>query len=175
MRCMRSFQVALMGSSWTMPSTTEPSPTQRLLLPGRIASTCSSGDHLNSHGPTPEGVEVTAPIFFHTLRNHVRKLISLVAATGLTALLMAANQPAAATPGWDLILKQDAPVIVAQDVQEGVTLTRVFEAVVRNQAGKKVGILVGQQELLEATLGGKTEETRLRTLVFMLKGGQILA
>ena len=51
-----------------------------------------------------------------------------------------------------------------------MTLTRVFEAVVRNQAGRKVGILVGRQELLETTLEGRAEERRLRTLVFILKG-----
>lgn len=83
---------------------------------------------------------------------------------------MVAAQPAEASPGWDLILKPDEPVIVAQDLQDGVTLTRVFEAVVRNQAGRKVGILVGRQELLETTLEGRAEERRLRTLVFILKG-----
>jgi len=53
--------------------------------------------------------------------------------------------------------------------------TRVYEAVLRNASGKRIGILSGQQELFEVTREGRKEETRLRSLVFDLKDGQILA
>ena len=105
----------------------------------------------------------------------MRRLVSITVAAGLAVVMVVAARPAAASPGWDLILKQDAPVVITQDSQDGVILTRVFEAVLRNQAGKNVGILSGQQELLEVTLEGKAEETRLRTLAFVLKNGQIIA
>ena len=105
----------------------------------------------------------------------MHRLVSLTVSVGLAAMLFVVARPAAASPGWDLILKQDAPVIVAQDSQDGAIVTRVFEAVVRNRAGKRVGTLSGQQESLESTLEGKVEETRLRTLVFVFKGGQIIA
>jgi hypothetical protein len=106
----------------------------------------------------------------------MRRVTSLLITSLAAAALVAAAQPALAAPGdWDLILEQDRPVIVDQHVQDGVVLTRIFEAVVRTSSGKKAGILVGQQESFEVDLEGRDEETRMRTLVFDLKGGQIVA
>lgn len=106
----------------------------------------------------------------------MRRSAALTATASLTASLLAMAPAAWAAPSdWDLILEQDRPVIVDQHVQDGVVLTRVFEAIVRTQSGKKAGILVGQQETFDVDLEGRDEETRMRTLVFDLKDGQIVA
>ena len=106
----------------------------------------------------------------------MRRSAAFLAAASLTVSLLAMAPAAWAGPSdWDLILEQDRPVIVDQHVQDGVVLTRIFEAVVRTSSGKKAGILVGQQESFEVDLEGRDEETRMRTLVFDLKGGQIVA
>lgn len=105
----------------------------------------------------------------------MRRIAALAISAALAASMVVAAQPASASGDWDLILKQDAPVIVDQHIVDGVVLTRVFEAVVRDSSGKKVGRLVGQQELFDVKVEGDDIETRLRTLIFDLKGGQIIA
>ncbi|MFM8772810.1 MAG: hypothetical protein ACKOFP_03030 [Actinomycetota bacterium] len=105
----------------------------------------------------------------------MRRIAALSVSAALAVSMVVAAQPASASGDWDLILKQDAPVIVDQHIVDGVVLTRVFEAVVRDSSGKKVGRLVGQQELFDVKLEGDDIETRLRTLVFDLKRGQIIA
>jgi len=106
----------------------------------------------------------------------MRRSAALLASGALAASILVAAPAAMAAPSdWDLILEQDKPVIVDQHLEDGVILTRVYEAIVRNFDGKKVGVLLGQQELFDATVEGKDNETRLRTLVFDLKGGQIIA
>ena len=106
----------------------------------------------------------------------MRRSAAFLAASALTASLLAITPTAWAAPSdWDLILEQDKPVIVDQHVQDGVVLTRIFEAVVRKPSGKKVGVLVGHQERFDVLTEGRDVETRMRTLVFDLKGGQIVA
>jgi len=105
----------------------------------------------------------------------MRRIAALAISAALAASMVVAAQPASASGDWDLILKADAPVIVDQHIVDGVVLTRVFEAVVRDSSGKKVGRLVGQQELFDVKVEGDDIETRLRTIIFDLKGGQIIA
>ena len=106
----------------------------------------------------------------------MRRSAAILATASLTTSMLVIAPAAWAAPAdWDLVLEQDRPVIVDQHVEDGVVLTRVFEAVVRTSSGKKAGILVGQQESFNVDLEGRDEETRMRTLVFDLKGGQIVA
>ncbi len=106
----------------------------------------------------------------------MRRSAAFLAASSLTVSLLAMAPTAWAAPSdWDLILEQDKPVILDQLVQDGVVLTRIFEAVVRKPSGKKVGVLVGHQERFDVQATGRDVETRMRTLVFDLRGGQIVA
>ncbi|MBM3689726.1 MAG: hypothetical protein FJW80_08750 [Actinobacteria bacterium] len=105
----------------------------------------------------------------------MRRIAALAISAALAASMVVAAQPASASGDWDLILKNDVPVIVDQHIVDGVVLTRVFKAVVRDSSGKKVGRLVGQQELFDVKVEGDDIETRLRTIIFDLKGGQIIA
>jgi hypothetical protein len=109
-------------------------------------------------------------------RGYMPRFSSLVALITLGLATAVVAPPALAAPGdWDLILVQDKPVIVDQIVVDDVVLVRVFQAVLRNKSGKRVGLLSGQQEDIDVDIDANRKETRLRTLIFRLRGGQIVA
>jgi hypothetical protein len=105
----------------------------------------------------------------------MKKAVITAASLGLAVSGMSAATPVAAAPAdWDLILTQDAPVFGKAVVVDGRVIERTWEAVLRNGAGKKVGLLLGTQRNFDARPSGGVE-MRYRTLVFEFADGQIVA
>ena len=104
-----------------------------------------------------------------------KRVVVLAAAIGLAAPgALGAPAATAAPSDWDLVLTQDAPVFGAAIVIDGRVIERSWEAVLRDSAGKKVGMLFGTQRQFDATPGGGVE-ARYRTLVFEFADGQVVA
>lgn len=106
------------------------------------------------------------------VRHAVTALVSVM------GLALAVAAPATAAPSTtQIVLRQEAPVIVPlTEVAAGATgYSFAYEGVLRNAAGKRVGLLSGVVQTIDATLAGVAEETRHREIVFSLKGGQIVA
>lgn len=91
-----------------------------------------------------------------------------------TALVVSAPAANAAPQDWSMVLEQSAPTIINSIVVDGRVIELSWEAVLRDESGRTVGRVFGSQHDMDATPGGKTE-TRLRTLVFRFKDGQIVA
>lgn len=105
----------------------------------------------------------------------MRRIATIATVATLALGLLVAAQPATAATKYDLVLKQDKPVILEQKSADGVVVVRIINAVLRDTAGKPAGVLRSRQETITVPTEGQTEETRLRTLVFDLKKGQIIA
>lgn len=103
------------------------------------------------------------------------RIIALAVALGLAATAVVSAPAASAAPGdWDMILTQDPPVLVDNIVIDGVLIERTFEAVVRDQSGRKVGRIFGSHRDIDAIERPKLD-VRYRTLVFDFPDGQIIA
>ena len=104
-----------------------------------------------------------------------KALVSALAAVATSAALLVSAPTAHAAPGqWSMVLDQDAPVLLNSIVIDGRVLEVSWEAIIRDESGRKVGRVYGRQEDMDATPGGETE-TRMRTLVFKFDDGQIVA
>lgn len=104
-----------------------------------------------------------------------RAFVSIAAAATLGAALIVSAPAAQASPGkWSIVLDQDAPTLLNAITVDGRVIVVAWEAVVRDESGRKVGKVYGSQEDMDATPGGRNE-TRLRTLVFKFADGQIVA
>lgn len=105
----------------------------------------------------------------------LRKLGIVGASVALAAPLALAAPAASAAPRqWDLVLLQDAPVIVDSVVIDGNLHERTFEAVLRDGNGRKVGMLYGSHRDFDAK-DRPGLDVRYRTLVFEFADGQIVA
>jgi hypothetical protein len=104
-----------------------------------------------------------------------KQLVVLVASAGLAASALVAAPAATAAPSdWDMVLDQGAPVVVDSIVIDGVVIERIYEAVLRDDKGRKIGMLFGAQR----RHGAKDRpgvEVRYRTLVFEFADGQVIA
>ena len=82
---------------------------------------------------------------------------------------------ASAAPGdWDLVVVQDAPVLVDSIVIDGVLIERTFEAVLRDGEGRKIGMLYGSHRNIDAK-DRPGLDVRYRTIVFEFADGQVIA
>ena len=105
----------------------------------------------------------------------LRTLASLVATAIIgTSLVISAPAANATHRDWSLVLEQDAPTLLNSIVIDGRVIEVSWEAVLRDESGRKVGKVFGTQHDMDASPGGKTE-TRMRTLVFKFANGQIVA
>lgn len=104
-----------------------------------------------------------------------KRLVVLAASIALAGSAAVSAPAATAAPGdWDLILKQDPPVLVDSVVIDGVVVERTFEAVLRDHKGRKVGILYGSHRDIDAK-DRPGLDIRYRTLVFAFADGQVIA
>ena len=105
----------------------------------------------------------------------LKALVSLLVAAAMgTALLVSAPAANAAPRTWSMVVEQDGPSLLNSIVIDGRVIEVSWEAVLRDESGRKIGKVYGNQHDMDATPGGKTE-TRLRTLVFKFADGQIVA
>lgn len=105
----------------------------------------------------------------------LRAIVSALAAAVMgTALLISAPAVSAAPRDWSMVLEQDTPTLLNSIVIDGHVVAVSWEAVLRDESGRKVGKVFGSQQDMDATPGGKVE-TRMRTLVFSFPNGQIVA
>lgn len=106
----------------------------------------------------------------------MRKRIIVIAATaGIAASAIVAAPAAIAAPSdWDLVVSQDAPVLVDSIVIDNVLIERTFEAVLRDDKGRKVGMLYGSHRDIDAK-DRPGLDIRYRTLVFEFADGQVIA
>lgn len=102
------------------------------------------------------------------------RIIALAVALGLAATAVVAAPAASAAKGdWDLIVLQDQPVFANNIVIDGVLIERTFEAVIRNESGRKIGRMYGSHRDIDAIDRPKLD-VRYRTLVFEFADGQII-
>jgi hypothetical protein len=106
----------------------------------------------------------------------MRKHLLVASATVALAASMALAHPAAsaAPRAWDLVVLQDAPLIVDSVVIDGELQERTFEAVLRDKDGRKIGMLYGSHRDFDAK-DRPGLDVRYRTLVFEFADGQIVA
>ena len=104
-----------------------------------------------------------------------KQLVVLAASAGLAASALVAAPAAIAAPSdWDIVVDQDAPVVVDSIVIDGVVIERTFQAVLRDKDGRKVGILFGSHRSMEVA-DRPGVDVRYRTLVFEFADGQVVA
>ena len=104
-----------------------------------------------------------------------KRLIVLASAIALVGAVGATTPAATAAPqDWDLVLTQDAPVLVDSIVIDDVVVERTFEAVLRDSKGRKVGMLYGSHRDIDAK-DRPGLDIRYRTLVFEFADGQVIA
>lgn len=104
-----------------------------------------------------------------------QRIVGLAGATALAATALVAAPTATAAPGdWDMVVMQDAPLIVDSIVVDGVVIERTFEAVLRNEQGRKIGMLYGAHRDIDAK-DRPGLDVRYRTLVFEFADGQVVA
>jgi hypothetical protein len=101
--------------------------------------------------------------------------VALVAAVSAVAASTAIAPAAIAAPGdWDLVVNQDAPVLVDSIVLDGVVVERTFEAVLRDDQGRKIGMLYGSHRNIDAKERPRLD-VRYRTIVLEFADGQVIA
>lgn len=104
-----------------------------------------------------------------------KRTIVLAASAGLVgSTLIAAPAATAAPSDWDLVVMQDAPVLVDSVVIDDVLIERTFEAVLRDDKGRKIGMLYGSHRDIDAKERPELD-VRYRTIVFEFADGQIIA
>lgn len=104
-----------------------------------------------------------------------KRLLAAAATVAVAAPLAFVAPAASAAPrAWDLVLLQDAPVLVDSVVIDGNLHERTFEAVLRDESGRKVGMLYGSHRDFDAK-DRPGLDIRYRTLVFEFPDGQIVA
>ena len=104
-----------------------------------------------------------------------KRLIVLACAIALAGSAAVTAPAATAAPSdWDLVLTQDAPVLVDSIVIDDVVIERTFEAVLRDSKGRKVGMLYGSHRDIDAK-DRPGFDIRYRTLVFEFADGQVIA
>jgi hypothetical protein len=104
-----------------------------------------------------------------------KRVVVLVAAVGAMVSSTAASPVAlAASSDWDLVVLQDAPVLVDSIVIDGVVIERTFEAVLRDDQGRKIGMLYGSHRDIDA-VDRPGLDVRYRTIVFEFADGQVIA
>ena len=106
----------------------------------------------------------------------MKKRIVVIATTaGIAAYAIVAAPAAIAAPSdWDLVVSQDAPVLVDSIVIDNVLIERTFEAVLRDDKGRKIGMLYGSHRDIDAK-DRPGLDIRYRTLVFEFADGQVVA
>ena len=106
------------------------------------------------------------------MKKHV---IVLAASAGLAASALIAAPTAVAAPSdWDIVVDQDAPLLVDSVVIDDVLIERTFEAVLRDTNGRKIGMLYGSHRDIDAK-DRPGLDVRYRTLVFEFADGQVIA
>lgn len=104
-----------------------------------------------------------------------KHLIVLAASAGLAASALIAAPAAIAAPSdWDIVVDQGAPVIVDSIVIDGVVIERTFQAVLRDEDGRRIGMLFGSHRSMEVK-DRPGVDVRYRTLVFEFADGQVIA
>lgn len=104
-----------------------------------------------------------------------KRLVVLASAVALAGSAVVTAPAATAAPSdWDLVLTQDAPVLVDSIVIDDVVIERTFEAVLRDSKGRKVGMLYGSHRDIDAK-DRPGLDIRYRTLVFEFADGQVIA
>ncbi len=104
-----------------------------------------------------------------------KRAVVLAAAVGAVAASTVMSPSASAAPGdWDLVVVQDAPVLVDSIVIDGVLIERTFEAVLRDGEGRKIGMLYGSHRNIDAK-DRPGLDVRYRTIVFEFADGQVIA
>lgn len=106
----------------------------------------------------------------------MKKRIVVIATTaGIAAYAIVAAPAAIAAPSdWDLVVSQDAPVLVDSIVIDNAIIERTFEAVLRDDKGRKIGMLYGSHRDIDAK-DRPGLDIRYRTLVFEFADGQVIA
>jgi hypothetical protein len=104
-----------------------------------------------------------------------KRVVVLASAVALAGSAVVTAPAATAAPSdWDLVLTQDAPVLVDSIVIDDVVIERTFEAVLRDSKGRKVGMLYGSHRDIDAK-DRPGLDIRYRTLVFEFADGQVIA
>lgn len=104
-----------------------------------------------------------------------KRFVVLASAVALAGSAVVTAPAATAAPSdWDLVLTQDAPVLVDSIVIDDVVIERTFEAVLRDGKGRKVGMLYGSHRDIDAK-DRPGLDIRYRTLVFEFADGQVIA
>ena len=105
----------------------------------------------------------------------LKRFVVLASAVALAGSAVVTAPAATAAPSdWDLVLTQDAPVLVDSIVIDDVVIERTFEAVLRDGKGRKVGMLYGSHRDIDAK-DRPGLDIRYRTLVFEFADGQVIA
>ena len=105
----------------------------------------------------------------------MKRFVVLASAVALAGSAVVTAPAATAAPSdWDLVLTQDAPVLVDSIVIDDVVIERTFEAVLRDGKGRKVGMLYGSHRDIDAK-DRPGLDIRYRTLVFEFADGQVIA
>ena len=105
----------------------------------------------------------------------LKRFVVLASAVALAGSAVVTAPAATAAPSdWDLVLTQDAPVLVDSIVIDDVVIERTFEAVLRDGKGRKVGMLYGSHRDIDAK-DRPDLDIRYRTLVFEFADGQVIA
>ena len=104
-----------------------------------------------------------------------KRIIVIAATAGIAASAIVAAPAAIAAPSdWDLVVSQDAPVLVDSIVIDNAIIERTFEAVLRDDTGRKIGMLYGSHRDIDAK-DRPGLDIRYRTLVFEFADGQVIA
>lgn len=104
-----------------------------------------------------------------------KRLVVLAATIALVgSAVVTAPAANASHGGWDLVVSQDAPVLVDSIVIDDVVIERTFEAVLRDDKGRKIGMLYGSHRDIDAK-DRPGLDIRYRTLVFEFADGQVIA
>ena len=104
-----------------------------------------------------------------------KRIVVIVTTVGIAASAIVAAPAAVAAPSdWDLVVSQDAPVLVDSIVIDNAIIERTFEAVLRDDKGRKIGMLYGSHRDIDAK-DRPGLDIRYRTLVFEFADGQVIA
>lgn len=104
-----------------------------------------------------------------------QRIVVLASTAALAATALVTAPAATAAPGdWDMVVMQDAPIIVDSIIVDGAIIERTFEAVLRDNKGRKIGMLFGSHRNIDAKERPGLD-VRYRTLVFEFADGQVVA